>query len=445
MKVKILSDITSWKTYRNLKTGKVYDMPPEDAQQLIQAGKAAEVIEEFLGEGVRKRVEAETKRPTVEEKTIDPQTESRLGKIARNQGFDEGVFLREYGRLIAEGRSDMDALSQTMKLFEKSAKNARGPTLADFASGGLEEPIEGEIGTPSGIEPESTAGLGAPPREKPMLLKKAEIDPELSSWLVGEGFARGPEGVAYTKTDKVGEDTVKLQIDFNDDFRGMRYGYRLNISEDPPKWKPDKALRDHPILLRFKRYRDDLLAQRHHRLLLERSKTAPPPAPPKATAETPAGGGTKLALLPPEVEEAKEMEHRDEQMIIRELKGDLKVLERALADYFYSFELRGRKVIGLSYAGVKAIIRRMGRIEILEIKVEEKTKSWFVLVKARDKLKDLEAYGAAIQPKQFLGGGENPFALTVAVSKAQRNAWRHFIDEKIVTETYRAWLKERGR
>ncbi|GAI57019.1 unnamed protein product, partial [marine sediment metagenome] len=236
---------------------------------------------------------------------------------------------------------------------------------------------------------------------KPMLLKKAEIDPELSSWLVGEGFARGPEGVAYTKTDKVGEDTVKLQIDFNDDFRGMRYGYRLNISEDPPKWKPDKALRDHPTLLRFKRYRDDLLTQRHHRLLLERSKTAPPPAPPKATAETPAGGGTKLALLPPEVEEAKEMEHRDEQMIIRELKGDLKVLERALADYFYSFELRGRKVIGLSYAGVKAIIRRMGRIEILEIKVEEKTKSWFVLVKARDKLKDLEAYGAAIQPKQF--------------------------------------------
>ncbi|MBA7602749.1 hypothetical protein ES703_09845 [subsurface metagenome] len=385
--------------------------------------------------------------------------ESRLRKIARNQGFDEGVFLKEYGRLIAEGRSDMDALSLAMKLFEKDAKAEKRPTLATFAPGHLDEPS-------------STAGLGAPPGERPTPPKPKtgksgivvgpkgpprtveevgnddagpRIDSELSSWLVGRGFVRGPEGVAYTKTDKVGEDIVKLQIDFSDDARGMRYGYRLNISVDPPKWKPDKALRDHPTLLRFKRYRDDLLTQRHHRLLLERSKTAPPPAPPKATAETPAGGGTNLALLPPEVEEAKEMEHRDEQMIIRELKGDLKVLERALADYFYSFELRGRKVIGLSYAGVKAIIRRMGRIVILEIKVEEKQKSWFVLVKARDKLKDLEAYGAAIQPKQFQGGGENPFALTVAVSKAQRNAWRHFIDEKVVTETYRAWLEEQKK
>ncbi len=263
----------------------------------------------------------------------------------------------------------------------------------------------------------------------------AVIDSELSSWLIGKGFVRGPEGVAYTKTDKVGEDTVKLQVDFSDDPRGMRYGYRLNISEDPPSWKSDRALRDHPTLLEYKRYRDDLLTQR------ERAKVVPPGAKP---TEVPAGGGTKLALMPPEEEEVKEIARRDESLIIREVKGDLKVLERALADYFYSFKLGNRTVIGLSYAGVKAIIRRMGKIEILEIKVEEKEKSWFVLIKARDKLKDLEAYGAAAQPKQFLGGGENPFALTVAVSKAQRNAWRHFIDEKVVTETYRAWLKERG-
>ena len=422
MKIKILSDITSWKNYRNLKSGKVYDMPPEDAQKLIEGGQAAEVIEEFLGEGVRKRVEAETKHPKPEEKKID-QTESRLRRIAKTQGYDEEAFLCEYGRLVSEGQSGMDALSQAMKLFEKSAYKAeKKPTLADFAPGRLGESI---------------AKLGAPPGERPMPpKKKVEIDPELAGWLVSKGFIRGPEGVAYTKTDRVGEDTVKLQIDFSDDLRGMRYGYRLNLQADPPKWRSDPNLRDHPMLLEFKRYRDDLLAQR------ERAKATPPPAKP---TEASTGGGAKLALLPPEVEEAKEMEHRDEQMIIRELKGDLKVLERALADYFYSFELRGRRVIGLSYAGVKAIIRRMGRIEILEIKVNEKEKSWFVLVKARDKLKDLEAYGAAIQPKQFQSGGENPFALTVAVSKAQRNAWRHFIDEKIVTEAYRAWLEEKEK
>ena len=267
--------------------------------------------------------------------------------------------------------------------------------------------------------------------------KRTEVDPELAGWLSSKGFTRTPEGVAFVRTEKLETgDVVKLQVDFSDTPKGTRYGYQLNLSADPPEWKSISTLRDHPLLLQFKRFRDDLLAQREARVRI-------PQGPPKPT-EVPAGGGTKLALLQPEVEEAEEMEHRDEQMIIRELKGDLKVLERALADYFYSFELHGRRVIGLSYSGVKAIIRRMGHIEILEIKVEEKPRSWFVLIKARDKLKDLEAYGAAVQPKQFPGGGENPFALTVAVSKAQRNAWRHFIDEKVVTETYRAWLEGLG-
>ena len=70
MKIKMLSPITSWKNYRNLEAGKIYEMLPEDAQRLIQGGQAAEVIEEFMGEGVRKRVEAETKRPESEEKKI---------------------------------------------------------------------------------------------------------------------------------------------------------------------------------------------------------------------------------------------------------------------------------------------------------------------------------------------------------------------------------------
>ena len=230
------------------------------------------------------------------------------------------------------------------------------------------------------------------------------------------------------------EDIVKLIISFKDNPKGARFAYRLNLEKDPPEWENASNYRDHQDLLSFKAFRDDLLAQR------ERAKIAPP-----KPIEVPTGGGAAVALLPPEVEEAKEMEQRDETFIIKEVKGDLKVLERALADYFYSFELRGRRVIGISYSGIKAIIRRMGHIEILEIKVEEKPNSWFVLVKARDKLKDLEAYGAAIQPKQFPGGGENPFALTISVSKAQRNAWRHFIDEKVVTETYRAWMEQREK
>lgn len=293
-------------------------------------------------------------------------------------------------------------------------------------------------------EAQPEAGLGDKPRGPPKSEeKKAEIDPELAGYLSSRGFTRGPEGVAFTRIEALETgDIVKLQVDFSDTPKGTRYGYRLDLQSDPPEWKSDPALHDHPALLEFKRFRDDLLARREARVRA-------PPVTPKP-AGVPAGKGAELSLLPPQEkekeseEEAKEIERRDEAFIIRELKGDLKVLERALADYFYSFELRGRRVIGISYAGIKAIIRRMGHIEMTEIKIEEKERSWFVLVKARDKLRDIEAYGPATQPKYFPSGEENPFALTIAVSKAQRNAWRVFVDEKVLTETYRAWLEKHG-
>ncbi len=359
--------------------------------------------------------------------------ENNIREIARGHGWLEDEFLSAVKRLVKSyAYTPEGALAQAQRVFArkfgvktKPEKKVDPQTKSAALGKGKPSIVVEPEGPPRTVEEVGNDDAG--PR----------IDSELSSWLVGRGFVRGPEGVAYIKTDKVGEDTVKLQIDFSDDARGMRYGYRLNLQTDPPEWKSDKALRDHPTLLEYKRYRDDLLTQR------ERAKAALPKA--KST-EVPAGGGTTLALLPPsETEEAKEIKRRDEAFIMGEIKGDLKVLERALADYFYSFKLGNRTITGLSYAGVKAIIRRMGHIAILEIKVEEKAKSWFVLVKAHDKLKDLEAYGAAVQPKQFQGGGENPFALTVAVSKAQRNAWRHFIDEKIVTAAYRTWLEERRR
>jgi hypothetical protein len=399
--------------------------------------------------------------------------EDNLRRIAAGHGWPEDEFLAEVRRYVSDyGYSEEGALAQAQRHFtRKFGMRTRAPTLADFMPAEPAQPkaaagppragaeAEGKPGAaergesleatspPTPERPESArsgeTGVGEGRGTGPQKEEKVEIDPELSSWLVGRGFVRGPEGVAYTKIDRVGEDTVKLQVDFSDDPRGMRYGYRLNLQADPPEWKNDPALRDHPTLLEFKRFRDDLLARRE----AERAKL--PPAVTPKPAEIPAKEGVSVALLPPREEEAeeeaREVERRDEDLIIREIRGDLKVLERALSDYFYSFELRGRRVIGLSYAGVKAIIRRMGHIEITDIKIEEKERSWFVLVKARDKLRDLEAYGPAVQPKHFQSGEENPFALTIAVSKAQRNAWRTFIDEKVLTESYRAWLEERGK
>lgn len=97
--------------------------------------------------------------------------------------------------------------------------------------------------------------------------KKVEIDPKLAGWLSSKGFTLGPEGVAFTRTERLETgDVVKLQVDFSDTPKGARYGYRLDIEKDPPEWKSDPHLHDHPLLLQFKQFRDDLLAQREARV-----------------------------------------------------------------------------------------------------------------------------------------------------------------------------------
>lgn len=230
------------------------------------------------------------------------------------------------------------------------------------------------------------------------------------------------------------EDIVKLVISFKDNPKGARFAYVLNLEKDPPEWENAPNYRDHKDLLSFKAFRDRLLAQR------ELAKTVPPKVKP---TEVPAGSGTKMTLLPPEVEEAKEFERKDEELIIREIKGEIK--ERVLAQYFYDFMHAGRRVVGLSWAGVKAIIRKMGSIRIDELKVEEKKEGWLAICKAHDLRRNLDAVGVAYQPKRFPSGQENPFSLVVAASKSQRNAFRSFIEEKIAAEAYRAWLEEKQK
>jgi len=370
MKIRMLSEISVWKNYRGLHTGKIYEMPPEDAQRLIKNKQAEEVTTEFLGEGARKRIETETKKPT----------------------------------------------------------------LANFTPERLEEPTPGEKPKPMS-SPAGAFFIPLPvPEEKKELPK---IDPTLIGWLVQQGFVREPKGVAYIKQDKVGEDLVKLQVDFSDDPRGMRYGYRLNLQIDPPEWKSDKALRDHPTLLEFKAFRDKLLAQR------ETKVQTPPTAPklvPKPVEITTAEGQVLMQR------EAEEMEAKDDSQIIAEMKGEFKA--EILKQLFYSFESGGRTVVGLSYKGVKQMAMRQGHIETKELELKETEKAWIVSCKARDKAKDLEVYGVAIQPKEMIlrSGGKmsDPFALTKAVSKSQRNALRGLISEVVITETYKRWLEGRG-
>ena len=262
-----------------------------------------------------------------------------------------------------------------------------------------------------------------PVEEKPTGKPKPEIDPELAGWLSSRGFVLNPEGVAYVRTDRLETgDVVKLVIDFTDTPKGARFGYRLDLTHDPPKWIPDKSLHDHPVLLAYKRFRDDLL---------ERGK---PAAIGEAVRELPAGEGQFLL---------QKVEAKDEEQILAEMRGDFE--SEVLKQLFYSFEHAGRRVVGLSYKGVKQIVLKQGHIEVKELELKESEKAWVAVCKARDKARDLEVYGASIQAKEMVlrDGSKVPdqFAMVKAVSKAQRNAMRGLISEVLVTEAYKRWLE----
>jgi len=263
---------------------------------------------------------------------------------------------------------------------------------------------------------------------------RQEIRAELLEWLHSRGFAPAPDGLVYSRVTEVEGKPVKLVVDFKRTAKGARYGYRLNVEKDPPAWEHSPSLSDHQILLEYKAFRDKLFEE----------KPAPQPAPQVQPYVVQSGQGTQQLLLPPDVQLALKFERMDEEQIIAEMKKEIK--ERVLHEYFYSFEHQGRKVIGLSYVGIKSAIRKLGHIHIEDLKLEEKEYGWLAICKARDLARDLDAVGVAYQPKWFFPSKQvNPFAATIAASKAVRNAYRHFIPEKVIAETYRAWLEEKEK
>lgn len=129
---------------------------------------------------------------------------------------------------------------------------------------------------------------------------------------------------------------------------------------------------------------------------------------------------------PKETEDFQALDQRDEEQIVRELKGEL------LDKYAYSFKRGGRRIVGISYAGVKAAVRKMGNIDVDDFTVEEKDDIWIAHCKAHDHTSNVSLYGGAQQAKTDRNGQDDQFAYAKAVSKAQRNALRNVIPEAII-------------
>jgi len=136
-------------------------------------------------------------------------------------------------------------------------------------------------------------------------------------------------------------------------------------------------------------------------------------------------------------------EKLDEQQIRAEVEGVF------VTDMVYQFESQGRLVTGLSYAGVKELLRFLVRhgynisfapVEIEELEKEYRSKCRVVYTAPNGKT--LEMWGYSRQPKQFPKGGLNEFAYVQAASKAQRNAGRMIIPEKAATRMLELFLHE---
>jgi len=124
------------------------------------------------------------------------------------------------------------------------------------------------------------------------------------------------------------------------------------------------------------------------------------------------------------------MERRDEEQIQKAIMGEY------LEEFIYDFTTKdGHRVTNLSWVGIKEIASKMGHIRCDEKPdIRDQGESWFVMVKAEDKLRDSSRWGVTTQSKKMKRRDgsivEDEFALQKAMSKAQRNAIRQLIPEK---------------
>ena len=107
-----------------------------------------------------------------------------------------------------------------------------------------------------------------------------------------------------------------------------------------------------------------------------------------------------------------------------------------------------RTVTGLSYAGVKQIAHRLGHIRVLDLTVEElrdnkdgPVVSYRVKARARNDATEQEMFGV-VQEDVNKPWGRDAFALSKAVSKAQRNAIRVLIPETVAIQMLKMYRKQ---
>lgn len=120
------------------------------------------------------------------------------------------------------------------------------------------------------------------------------------------------------------------------------------------------------------------------------------------------------------------IERADDQDIVEHLTSS------SIADEFlYSYEIKGKPVVGISVSGAKEMARDLGNIEVLpDFKLDKDSDPDYIyaVMRARDLTRNTTLAGFGRQCKYYVGEGNiptdriNEFAFVIALSKAQRNA-----------------------
>lgn len=154
---------------------------------------------------------------------------------------------------------------------------------------------------------------------------------------------------------------------------------------------------------------------------------------------------TEMASNVPEIVEQTPyslMERKDEEQILQEIKGNV------IEEFVYSFPQGNRTITGLSYSGIKHIALQRGNIHCCEPILQENGSCWISKVKAIDVQRNLEMWGVSMQPKfmELRNGSKikDDFCIQKCVSKAERNALRKLMPEKIIIEMIKEWQKNNG-
>lgn len=159
---------------------------------------------------------------------------------------------------------------------------------------------------------------------------------------------------------------------------------------------------------------------------------------------------SNIVISPPPIEDGGEgeqspfaiMERRDETQIMDELRGNI------IKEYLYDFQQNGHRVTGLSYAGVVHVALKLGHIHTGEPIIQEMNGGYLAKVPATDMKRNVSTWGVSFQPQKMTlrDGREIPdkFAIVKCVAKANRNAIRHLIPEKIVIEFLNEYRKQKG-